>query len=305
MDYAVPKAEFFPPFELDRTETLDRRQPARRQGRRRDRHDRVDARGRERGDRRARAARHHAPRHAADARARLAGDRSRRGEEARCTRPVQQSSRYHRPTTLDEAIALLAGDADAKPLAGGHSLLPRDEAPARGARRRSSTSAGSPGSTGSPLDGDERRDRRPRHPRRVAASDVVPGVVPGARRGGGADRRPPGAQPRHDRRQPRATPIPGADYPTVRDGARRDDLRDGTGRRAVGRGRRLLHRRLHDRARPGRADHLGARARDAGRHGRGVRQAPPSRVGLRGRRRRRRRLGRGRLVHRRTLASAA
>ena len=31
---------------------------------------------------------------------------------------------YHRPTSLDEAIGLLAGDDDARPLAGGHSLLP-------------------------------------------------------------------------------------------------------------------------------------------------------------------------------------
>jgi carbon-monoxide dehydrogenase medium subunit len=31
---------------------------------------------------------------------------------------------YRRPTSLDEAIALLAQDDDARPLAGGHSLLP-------------------------------------------------------------------------------------------------------------------------------------------------------------------------------------
>src|ERR671936_999013 len=31
---------------------------------------------------------------------------------------------YHRPTSLDEAIGLLAGDDDARALAGGHSLLP-------------------------------------------------------------------------------------------------------------------------------------------------------------------------------------
>ncbi len=31
---------------------------------------------------------------------------------------------YHRPTSLDEAIGLLAKDGDARPLAGGHSLLP-------------------------------------------------------------------------------------------------------------------------------------------------------------------------------------
>jgi carbon-monoxide dehydrogenase medium subunit len=31
---------------------------------------------------------------------------------------------YHRPTSLDEAIGLLAGDGGTRPLAGGHSLLP-------------------------------------------------------------------------------------------------------------------------------------------------------------------------------------
>jgi carbon-monoxide dehydrogenase medium subunit len=31
---------------------------------------------------------------------------------------------YHRPATLDEALALLADDPDAKPLAGGQSLVP-------------------------------------------------------------------------------------------------------------------------------------------------------------------------------------
>jgi carbon-monoxide dehydrogenase medium subunit len=31
---------------------------------------------------------------------------------------------YHRPETLDEAVSLLAGDGEMRPLAGGHSLLP-------------------------------------------------------------------------------------------------------------------------------------------------------------------------------------
>jgi aerobic carbon-monoxide dehydrogenase medium subunit len=31
---------------------------------------------------------------------------------------------YHRPASLDEALSLLAEDAEARPLAGGHSLLP-------------------------------------------------------------------------------------------------------------------------------------------------------------------------------------
>src|ERR687885_655010 len=31
---------------------------------------------------------------------------------------------YHRPTSLDEAISLLDGEGETRPLAGGHSLLP-------------------------------------------------------------------------------------------------------------------------------------------------------------------------------------
>ncbi|MBL8127809.1 MAG: FAD binding domain-containing protein, partial [Chloroflexia bacterium] len=31
---------------------------------------------------------------------------------------------YHRPASVDEAVALLAADPDAKLLAGGHSLVP-------------------------------------------------------------------------------------------------------------------------------------------------------------------------------------
>ncbi|MGI8476578.1 MAG: FAD binding domain-containing protein, partial [Thermomicrobiales bacterium] len=31
---------------------------------------------------------------------------------------------YHRPTSVQEAVALLSGNPDAKILAGGHSLIP-------------------------------------------------------------------------------------------------------------------------------------------------------------------------------------
>ena len=31
---------------------------------------------------------------------------------------------YHRPSSLDDALSLLAADEDAKPLAGGQSLVP-------------------------------------------------------------------------------------------------------------------------------------------------------------------------------------
>src|SRR5919204_17405 len=103
----------------------DRREPARGEGGRRDRHDRLDPGGRERGGGRARAASDPARRHAADAGARLARDASGerlRGAAMYTQRPAEFE--YHRPTTLDEAIGLLEEHEDARPLAGGHSLLP-------------------------------------------------------------------------------------------------------------------------------------------------------------------------------------
>src|SRR5262249_19801207 len=103
----------------------DRRQPAGREGRGRDRDDRVDARGRERGDGRARDARHPARGHAAHAGtglARDAGGGGLIGGAITTKRPAEFD--YRRPTSVEEARGLLATDDDARALAGGHSLLP-------------------------------------------------------------------------------------------------------------------------------------------------------------------------------------
>ena len=107
---------------------------------------------------------------------------------------------YQRVGSVDDAIAALdEGGEDAKLLAGGHSLDPADEAaPGRAvAADRRGRHRGAAGRRAL-----ERRlaDRRPHHPRR-----------PPGQRGAGrdrhgrvADRRPAGAQPRHDRRLARA-----------------------------------------------------------------------------------------------------
>ncbi len=98
------------------------RQPAGREGRGRDRHDRLDAGGRERGHGRARPARDQAPGHAAHAGARVAGDAGSEGIAMYTMRPAEFE--YHRPTSLDEAVSLLRENEEARPIAGGHSLLP-------------------------------------------------------------------------------------------------------------------------------------------------------------------------------------
>src|SRR5690606_7465591 len=93
-------------------------QLARRQGRRRGGHDRLLAGGGERDGRRAPAARRDVSEHAAQSDARVGGDPGGEGMI-----PVEFD--YAAPDSLDEAIRLLAeGGDDAKPLAGGHSLIP-------------------------------------------------------------------------------------------------------------------------------------------------------------------------------------
>ncbi len=93
-------------------------QSARRQGRRRDRHDRVDAGGHERDRRRALALRRQGRRDARQARTGLACDPGRR-----CV-VIPAKFDYEVASSVDHAIELLGSGQDAKLIAGGHSLLP-------------------------------------------------------------------------------------------------------------------------------------------------------------------------------------
>ena len=90
-------------------------QSARRQGLRRGRRDRRIGR---------RHQRHHGcdrqqqTRNAGDARSRLARDSRLRG------RSTMYETTYHRPSSVDEAVALFAKGSESKYLAGGHTLIP-------------------------------------------------------------------------------------------------------------------------------------------------------------------------------------
>ena len=90
-DYAMPSAAELPSFEAAQHRDADAAQPARRQGHRRVGHDRLDARGAERGGRRAQPPRRPPHRHAVHARAGVARDRGRPGRHA--PRPVARAAR--------------------------------------------------------------------------------------------------------------------------------------------------------------------------------------------------------------------
>src|SRR5262249_17852551 len=93
-------------------------QPDRRQGRRRGRHDRFDAGGRQRGRRRAGASRGQGRRDADHGREGLAHHPPR-------STVIPAAFEYQAPTSVDEAVKLLDQLGDrAKVLAGGHSLIP-------------------------------------------------------------------------------------------------------------------------------------------------------------------------------------
>ena len=120
-DYLLPSAADLPTFVTDRTRDPGDDQPARGQGRRRGRHDRVHARRGQRGHRRAAAARRHGRRDAVHPAAGLAGHQ--RGQGRRAMIPAKFD--YVRPASLAEAVQALAGGGeDAKVIAGGQSLLP-------------------------------------------------------------------------------------------------------------------------------------------------------------------------------------
>ena len=127
LNYLVPSAAELPSFELDRTETDESDQPARRQGRGGDGHDRLARCRDERRRRRALATSASPTRDAGDAGARLACDR---GGEADDPRRVRLRGRGLRRRTRSSCSVR----EDAKLLAGGHSLLPADEATHRAAR---------------------------------------------------------------------------------------------------------------------------------------------------------------------------
>ena len=93
-------------------------EPARRQGRGGDRHDRLDAGGDQRHRRRALPVRRHRRGDARQARAGLARDPGRRCEV------IPASFDYEVAESVDHAIELLGSGREAKLLAGGHSLLP-------------------------------------------------------------------------------------------------------------------------------------------------------------------------------------
>ena len=183
----MPKAEFFPSFELDRTETPTDVNP-------------LGVKGA--GETGTIASTPAVVNAVVDALAplgithidmpltpgaRLAGHRAGEGlrEEDGCTRHVRPSSPTTGPRAVDEAVALLAELEDSRPLAGGHSLLPAMKL------RFSTPAALVDIGRIAGLDGIEQRGRRrsaigatrdPRGGRRVGRSSAP--TCPGARRGG-------------------------------------------------------------------------------------------------------------------------
>ena len=214
MDYAVPKADFFPPFELDRTETPTDVNP-------------LGVKGA--GETGTIASTPAVVNAVVDAlaplgithldmpltpervwRAMRAGERGR-GGLMYTMRPAEFE--YHRPASVDEALDLLAS-VDGREAARRRAQPPAADEDAAdhagGARRPRPASRASTGSRGTATSRSARSRRTPRS-RRSEVGDRDRARHP---RGGVADRRPPGAEPRHDRRQRRPR-RPGADYPTV------------------------------------------------------------------------------------------
>ena len=118
--YLIPGATEIPNMTLDRTVDAEHDEPARREGDRRGRDDRVAARRHQRGGRRGEPPGRHRRRQARLARACLASDPRR----ARRWRMIPAAFEYARAESVDHAIELLSSNEDAKILAGGHSLLP-------------------------------------------------------------------------------------------------------------------------------------------------------------------------------------
>ena len=119
--------------------------------------------------------------------------------------------KYHRPTSLDEAISLLRRRP---PSARGRPQPVAADAVAAGCAFRARRHRRHCRARRDLRQRRRRPDRRAHDPSSGGRVRDDRGGLPCPRGDGGDDRRPPGAQPRHDRRQPRAR-RPGADYPTV------------------------------------------------------------------------------------------
>src|SRR3954452_5689735 len=120
---------------------------------------------------------------------------------------------YHRPTSIDEAIGLLGGDGEGRPLAGGHRLLPALKL-RRGAPDGLVDLSRIPGLDGIDAEGDGLRIGALATHARVAASDVVQRVCPvlSETAEGIGDRQ---VRARGTIGGSLAHADPGADYPTV------------------------------------------------------------------------------------------
>ena len=107
---------------------------------------------------------------------------------------------YVRPASVADAAAPLAASSGGRALAGGQSLVARDEA-AAGAARRAGRPLGHRRPVGNPPDGDAIVIGAMTRHADVAASAEVQAGDPGARRAGRRHRRPAGPQHGHARRR--------------------------------------------------------------------------------------------------------
>ncbi len=182
---------------------------------------------------------------------------------------------YQLPGSVDEAVKLLGADPEAKPLAGGQTLIPvlkqRLNRPSKIVDLAKTGLAGIKADANTVTIGSMTTHAA------VANSADVRNRIPGAGRACRADRRRAGAPSRHDRRQPRQQ-RPGGGLPGRGAGPRRDDPHQLA--RHPGGG--VFPGHVHDR--PGaRRDHHGGRV--SGPREGGLREVPQPRVALRDRRR--------------------
>ncbi len=278
-------------------------QPARGQGRRRGRHDRVHAGGGQRGRRRGAPPRRARRPDALHAGAGLAGDQQRGSDGA--TGPPREPSRtaVRRPRRRPEVPSDPPGvrlRAAALGRRGGHRARPGRRG-RQGARRRAEPAAAAAAAAGLPdrarrprrrrraarrprgrrRAGHRRDDHPPRGHARPAGRRALPAAGPGHRHGG----RPGGAAPRHLRRRARAR-RPGRRPAGGGAGAGRDvrHRRAGTGG-ARSRPREFFVRLPGDGPAAGRGAGRGPGAEARSGLGQRVREVQPGRAGLGDRRR--------------------